>query len=111
VVAAAAPAVTRRVTLGDAKRPVIGATLNVRASTERVVMTRSCCPSCRLRFSRATAAHLKACPFCAQPLDELPASAALGFKRIAVDGLVSTEAAAIAVALPVPQDPAPGART
>jgi hypothetical protein len=77
-------------------------------------MTRSCCPSCRLRFSRATSAHLTACPFCAQPLDELPASAALGFKRIAVDGLVSTEAAealAIAVALPVPQDPAPGART
>ena len=77
-------------------------------------MTRSCCPSCRLRFSRATAAHLKACPFCAQPLDQLPASQALGFKRIAVDGLVSAEAAeaiAISVALPVPQDPAPGART
>ena len=79
-------------------------------------MTRSCCPSCRLRFSRATAAHLVACPFCARPLDQLAASQALGFKRIAVEGLatadpVEAQAIAVSVALPVPQDPAPGART
>jgi hypothetical protein len=79
-------------------------------------MTRSCCPSCRLRFSRATAAHLAACPFCAQPLELFPASAALGFKRIAVDGLASADpldaqAIAVSVALQVPQDPAPGAST
>jgi hypothetical protein len=79
-------------------------------------MTRSCCPTCRLRFSRATAAHLVACPFCAQPLDLLPASAALGCKRIAVDGLASpdpleAQAIAVSLALPVGQDPAPGAST
>jgi hypothetical protein len=79
-------------------------------------MTRSCCPSCRLRFSRATAAHLAACPFCAQPLEQLTASAALGYKRMAVDDLASTDAVAeqaiaVAVALPVPQEPAPGRST
>jgi hypothetical protein len=79
-------------------------------------MTRSCCPSCRLRFSRATAAHLVACPFCAQPLEVLVAAEALGYKRIAVDGLARTDAAesqaiAVAAALPVPQDPAPGRST
>jgi hypothetical protein len=77
-------------------------------------MTRSCCPSCRLRFSRATAAQLVACPFCAQPLQVLGAADALGFKRIAVDGLAGgepAEAQAIAVALRAPQDPAPGAST
>jgi hypothetical protein len=81
-------------------------------------MTRSCCPSCRLRFSRATAAQLVACPFCAQPLQVLAASDALGFKRIAVDGLaggdpVEAQAIAVAMALPprAPQDPAPGAST
>jgi hypothetical protein len=57
-----------------------------------------------------------ACPFCAQALELLPASGALGFKRIAVDGLagadpLDAQAIAVSVALPVPQDPAPGAST
>jgi hypothetical protein len=70
-------------------------------------MTRSCCPSCRLRFSRATSAHLGTCPFCAQPLDLLPAAAVIGFRLIAVDGLddeepVVPQAVALSVALPAP---------
>ncbi|MCW3001790.1 MAG: hypothetical protein JWQ20_1088 [Conexibacter sp.] len=68
-------------------------------------MTRSCCPSCRLRFSRQTASHLVACPFCAQPLDQLPAAAAIGFKLIAVDVLAGRDIAeeqAIALSLQVP---------
>ncbi|HMJ32537.1 MAG TPA: hypothetical protein VK501_01370 [Baekduia sp.] len=80
-------------------------------------MTRSCCPSCRLRFSRATATQLAACPFCAQPLQLVPSASVLGFKLIAVDVLSSDDVAAeqavaLAVALPVPsQEPAPGRRT
>jgi hypothetical protein len=67
-------------------------------------MTRSCCPSCRLRFSRATAAHLVACPFCAAALQDLSPSALLGFRLIALDGLLADDPAAeaLAVSLPVP---------
>jgi hypothetical protein len=67
-------------------------------------MTRSCCPSCRLRFSRATAAHLVACPFCAAALQDLSASDLLGFRLIALDPLLADDpvAEALAVALPVP---------
>jgi anti-sigma factor ChrR (cupin superfamily) len=56
-------------------------------------MTRSCCPSCRLRFSPATAAHLRACPFCAAPVHLLPASAIVGFSLVAIDPLVDDEPA------------------
>jgi hypothetical protein len=45
-------------------------------------MTRSCCPQCRLRFSRENAA-LASCPFCAGPLQALPATALVGYKLIA----------------------------
>lgn len=70
-------------------------------------MTRSCCPTCRLRFSPATAAHLTACPFCAQPLQGQDAVAVLGYKLIANDALLAAEAdEAISVALPHPdRDP------
>jgi hypothetical protein len=72
-------------------------------------MTRSCCPTCRLRFSRATAVHLTACPFCAQPLQDQSAAVVLGYKLIGNDTLLADEPAgaeAIAVALPHPdQDP------
>jgi hypothetical protein len=52
-------------------------------------MTQSCCPTCRLRFSRATAAHLVTCPFCAAPLATLAADAALGFRLLAMEGLAA----------------------
>jgi hypothetical protein len=48
-------------------------------------MTRTCCPSCRLRFSRETAARLTACPWCAGQLDLLAADAVLGFRLTALD--------------------------
>jgi hypothetical protein len=76
-------------------------------------MARSCCPSCRLRFSRATAAHLRSCPFCAAPVHLLPASAILGFSLVAIDPLLDDEPAiAETVALLPPSaftpPPAPG---
>jgi hypothetical protein len=44
-------------------------------------MTRACCPSCRLRFTSASAAHLSACPECDQALESIPsAQAAMGYR-------------------------------
>ena len=64
-------------------------------------MTRSTCPTCRLRFSQQTAVHLAACPFCAQPLQMLAAADTLGFRLLSVDPLVSDEpAVAQSLALP-----------
>ncbi len=54
-------------------------------------MTRSCCPSCRLRFSPQTAAQLQSCPFCAGPVELLPASALLGFSLVAIDPLLDDD--------------------
>ena len=67
-------------------------------------MTRSCCPTCRLRFSRATAAELVACPFCAAALEVRPPAALLGFRLIALDALLADDqpAEALAVSLPDP---------
>lgn len=45
-------------------------------------MTRSCCPACRLRFAREDPA-LASCPFCAAPLQTLPAAALVGYQLIA----------------------------
>jgi hypothetical protein len=64
-------------------------------------MTRSTCPTCRLRFSQQTAVHLAACPFCAQPLQMLAAADTLGFRLLSVDPLVTDEpAVAQSLALP-----------
>lgn len=66
-------------------------------------MTRSCCPRCRLRFSQATAASLRACPFCAEPIEQRPAFAVMGLKLVAIDALTDDPGAeALAVALPPP---------
>jgi hypothetical protein len=71
-------------------------------------MTRSSCPTCRLRFSRETAAHLAACPFCAQPLQNLAATDVLGFRLLSVEPLLGDDpAVARAVALELPRTPAP----
>lgn len=73
-------------------------------------MTRSCCPSCRLRFSRATATHLRSCPFCAGPVHLLPASAIVGFSLVAIDPLLDDElpiAESAALPLPAPSTPGP----
>lgn len=69
-------------------------------------MTRSCCPSCRLRFTRAAAAALVACPSCGDPLEEVGDVVELVGYRLATDPLESqVMAAAMAVSLRSPSDP------
>jgi hypothetical protein len=66
-------------------------------------VTRACCPACRLRFSRATAVHLAACPFCGEPLATLAAASALGFRLMTIeppDGAVDEVAVALAALVP-----------
>jgi hypothetical protein len=58
-------------------------------------MTRSSCPTCRLRFTRVTAAHLAACPFCAQPLQDDPAADVLGYRLLSIEPLLTEEPAAL----------------
>ena len=44
-------------------------------------MTRACCPSCRLRFTRAASAHLTICPECGAPLQTgLAAHDSMGYQ-------------------------------
>jgi hypothetical protein len=78
-------------------------------------MTQSCCPTCRLRFSRVTAAHLVTCPFCAAELASLSADAVLGFRLLAMDGLAAETpldepSVALSVTLPPPDRPRPQIR-
>lgn len=67
-------------------------------------MTQVCCPSCRLRFTRAAAAYLVACPECGQPPQPVPsAERVVGFRLVADDydyDDSDVAPAAIAVALP-----------
>jgi hypothetical protein len=67
-------------------------------------MTQVCCPSCRLRFARAVAAYIVACPRCGEP-PELgwPAAKMVGFRLAAADELFEALPDAIAVALPRPE--------
>jgi hypothetical protein len=66
-------------------------------------MTQACCPSCRLRFDRASAAHLEACPVCAQPLHRIAgAKDALGYPLFDVTDPRPATPAAGALALPAP---------
>jgi hypothetical protein len=70
------------------------------------MMARSCCPTCRLRFSRETAAHLTECPFCGRAPELLPAGATLGFRQFAVEVLPVPDVQAQALALSMePVDP------
>jgi hypothetical protein len=75
-------------------------------------MTRACCPSCRLRFSRAVAAYLVACPQCDAPLERVSsAERVVGF-RLAGDvedslhGLPEAIAAALPI-IPPNEEPSP----
>lgn len=49
-------------------------------------MTRSCCSTCRLRFSRE-GSSLRFCPFCAGPLQAVPATAMVGYQLFAIGDL------------------------
>jgi hypothetical protein len=69
-------------------------------------MTRSCCPSCRLRFTNAAAAVLVACPSCDEVLYDVDDPAQLVGYRLAND-LPESQVmdAALAAALRSPSDP------
>jgi hypothetical protein len=71
-------------------------------------MTQLSCPSCRLRFTRAAAAYLVACPECGQPPHPVvSAERVLGF-RLATDDYdydyddSAVIPVALAIALPPP---------
>jgi hypothetical protein len=71
-------------------------------------MTHVCCPSCRLRFTRAAAASLLACPACGEPPQQvLSAEDALGFRLVAADDHSDTPPVALAVALSIPASSEP----
>jgi hypothetical protein len=69
-------------------------------------MTQACCPSCRLRFTRASAAHLDACPQCAQPLERTAnATQALGYRLFDIADPHPALPAAVEMELPIPAPP------
>src|SRR3954452_11580679 len=73
-------------------------------------MTRACCPSCRLRFTSASAASLEACPECGQALLSVPsARVALGYRLFEFSEPLPELPIAVEAALPVgspwPQGP------
>jgi hypothetical protein len=65
-------------------------------------MTQVCCPSCRLRFTRATAAYLVACPQCGEPPRPVADERALGFRLLTDDDRSEALPHAVAVAMPIP---------
>jgi hypothetical protein len=72
-------------------------------------MTQVCCPGCRLRFTRAAAAYLVACPYCGEPPQPvLSAERVLGFRLVSDDDRSDSLPVARAIALPIPT---PGERS
>jgi hypothetical protein len=66
-------------------------------------MTQVCCPSCRLRFTRAAAASLVACPECGAPPESvLNAEHVLGFRLVSDDDRSDSLPVALPLAMPVP---------
>lgn len=66
-------------------------------------MTHVCCPSCRLRFTRAAAAHLVACPECGGPPQTIPhAAQAVGFRLAPTGDLPDESPIALAIEMPPP---------
>jgi hypothetical protein len=69
-------------------------------------MTQACCPSCRLRFSRAAAASLDACPRCMQPLHRTAsAEDAVGYSLFDIADPSPEVPAARAIALAILDHP------
>jgi hypothetical protein len=66
-------------------------------------MTQVCCPSCRLRFTRAATAYLVACPECGSPPQPIASpEQVIGFRLFAHDELPDAFPQAVAVAIPMP---------
>jgi hypothetical protein len=64
-------------------------------------MTQVCCPSCRLRFTRASAAYLVACPQCGEPPQPIAGELAFGFRLLTDGDRSETLPHAVAVAMPI----------
>jgi hypothetical protein len=65
-------------------------------------MTHLCCPHCRLRFTRAAALHLGACPECGQPPRAFRLQETLGFRLVRLEDVPFALPQAVAVSLPIP---------
>ena len=65
-------------------------------------MTRASCPACRLRFDRAMAAHITACPACGGPLTTASAQDALGLRLFSGGDDLHPLRQAVAALLPAP---------
>ncbi len=65
-------------------------------------MTHVCCPNCRLRFSPAAAAVIRACPECDQPAEALSLDGTFGFRLVTLEDVPHSLPEAVAVSLPVP---------
>jgi hypothetical protein len=71
-------------------------------------MTQIGCPSCRLRFTAAVAAHLITCPECGRPAQAIArAEAVVGFRLFVVEDAPQALPEALAVSVPIP-DPGAG---
>jgi hypothetical protein len=69
-------------------------------------MTNVCCPTCRLRFTRAAAAYLVSCPECGEPPQSVAGlDAVVGFRLFRPQDAPHTLPEAISVEMPIP-DPA-----
>jgi hypothetical protein len=64
-------------------------------------MTHVCCPSCRLRFTAAAAAHLDACPACGEPPQQARAADAVGLRLVGLAEIGDSVCAAAVIALPL----------
>jgi hypothetical protein len=65
-------------------------------------MTRLCCPTCRLRFTRAATAFLVACPECGEPPQSVScAQQMIGLRLFEPDVVWDVRPDAVAVAMPL----------
>jgi hypothetical protein len=65
-------------------------------------MSNACCPTCRLRFHRAAAAQLAACPRCGEELQRLALEGSVGFRLFGPEDAPQPLPEAIAVSMPIP---------
>ena len=71
---------------------------------EGSIVTHACCPPCRLRFTPAAAAYVKACPQCGEQPQQITGREALGFRLLGPEGYfpLGLPRKAIAVSIPAP---------